>query len=143
MTGRAGGKPIRLASKSVRCRAVIDRALAMPGFRGVLAYTLPEALWLAACGTSDDILVAYPTADRAALASLAADPAAAAAISVMVDCVDHLDLIEKAAAGVADPRPVRVSIDIDAGFVALGGRFRAGARRSPVRTPAQAAQLGR
>jgi D-serine deaminase-like pyridoxal phosphate-dependent protein len=60
-----------------------------------------------------------------------------------VDCPEHLDLIEKAAAGVPDPHPVRVAIDIDAGFVALGGRFRAGARRSPVRTPAQAAELAR
>jgi D-serine deaminase-like pyridoxal phosphate-dependent protein len=147
MTGRAAGKPIRLASKSVRSRALIERVLRMPGFRGVLAYTLPEALWLAAVGTSDDIVVAYPTADRTALARLAGDPAAAAAISVMVDCADHLDLIEKAVlagrdgASVDNPQPVRVSIDIDAGFVTLGGRFRAGARRSPVRTPAQAAEL--
>jgi D-serine deaminase-like pyridoxal phosphate-dependent protein len=141
MTGRAAGKPIRLASKSVRSRALIERVLRMPGFRGVLAYTLPEALWLAAVGTSDDIVVAYPTADRTALARLAGDPAAAAAISVMVDCADHLDLIEKAAASVDNPQPVRVSLDIDAGFVTLGGRFRAGARRSPVRTPAQAAEL--
>jgi D-serine deaminase-like pyridoxal phosphate-dependent protein len=141
MTGRASGKPIRLASKSVRCRPLIERVLRLPGFRGVLAYTLPEALWLAASGTSDDIVVAYPTADKTALAALAADPAAAAAISVMADCAEHLDLIEKALAGVADPRPVRVSIDIDAGFLALGGRFRAGARRSPVRTPDQAAAL--
>ena len=36
----------------------------MDGFRGVLAYTLPEALWLAGAGTGGDILVAYPTADR-------------------------------------------------------------------------------
>jgi D-serine deaminase-like pyridoxal phosphate-dependent protein len=141
MTGRAAGKPIRLASKSVRSRALIERVLRMPGFRGVLAYTLPEALWLAAVGTSDDIVVAYPTADRTALTRLAGDPAAAAAISVMVDSADHLDLIEKAAASADNPQPVRVSLDIDAGFVTLGGRFRAGARRSPVRTPAQAAEL--
>jgi D-serine deaminase-like pyridoxal phosphate-dependent protein len=143
MTRRAAGTPIRLASKSVRCRALIARVLAMDGFRGVLAYTLPEALWLAATGTSDDIVVAYPTADQTALAALAASPAAAAAITVMIDSTDHLDLIEKVTAGVADPRPVRVAIDIDAGFQALGGRLRAGARRSPVRTPAQAAALAR
>jgi D-serine deaminase-like pyridoxal phosphate-dependent protein len=141
MTSRAGGKPIRLASKSVRCRALIEQVLTLDGFCGVLAYTLPEALWLAARRTSDDIVVAYPTADKSALATLAGDPAAAAAITVMVDCADHLALIEKAAASIADPQPVRVSIDIDAGYAALGGRLRAGARRSPVRTPAQAAAL--
>jgi D-serine deaminase-like pyridoxal phosphate-dependent protein len=143
MTRRAGGKPIRLASKSVRSRHLIELVLAMDGFRGILAYTLPEALWLAACGTSDDIVVAYPTADAGALARLAGDADAAASIAVMVDCSDHLDLIEKAAAGVANPHPVRVAIDLDAGYEALGGKFRAGARRSPVRSPEDAAALGR
>jgi D-serine deaminase-like pyridoxal phosphate-dependent protein len=141
MAGRAAGKPIRLASKSVRCRYLIEHALRMAGFRGILAYTLPEALWLAATGTCADIVVAYPTADQHALGRLAGEPAAAAAVTVMVDCADHLDLIEKAAAGLADPQQVRVAIDIDAGFEALGGRFRAGARRSPIRTPAAATQL--
>jgi D-serine deaminase-like pyridoxal phosphate-dependent protein len=143
MTRRAGGKPIRLASKSVRCRHLIERVLQADGFHGILAYTLPEALWLAQCGTSDDIVVAYPTADRSALARLAGDAGAATAIAVMVDCTDHLDMIEKASAGVANPHPVRVAIDIDAGYVALGGRLRAGARRSPVRTPADAVTLAK
>jgi D-serine deaminase-like pyridoxal phosphate-dependent protein len=143
MTRRAGGKPIRLASKSVRCRHLIEQVLQADGFHGILAYTLPEALWLADCGTSDDIVVAYPTADRSALARLAGNAGAATAIAVMVDCTDHLDMIEKAAAGVANPHPVRVAIDIDAGYVALGGRLRAGARRSPVRTPADAVGLAK
>ena len=43
---RAGGKPIRVASKSLRVPALIARALAHAGFSGVLAYTLREALWL-------------------------------------------------------------------------------------------------
>ena len=81
MVRRAGGKPIRLASKSVRCRPLIEQVLALDGFRGVLAYTLPEALWLADCGTSDDIVVAYPTVDRAALALLAGDARMASARS--------------------------------------------------------------
>src|ERR1022692_582388 len=143
MTRRAGGTPIRLASKSVRCRRLIDDTLALDGFRGILAFTLPEALWLAECRTSDDIVVAYPTADTAALARLAADPAVAMAITVMVDSVEHLDLIARAAATVPNPQPVRVAIDIDAGYQVLAGRLRAGARRSPVRAPVQAAALAR
>ena len=156
MTRRAAGKPIRLASKSVRCRELIGQVLGTDGFRGVLAYTLPEALWLAGRGTggdgnaddgiahdgiADDIVVGYPTADRTALARLAGDPAAAAAITVMVDCPEHLDMIEKAASGADRPSPVRVCIDIDTGYLALGGLLRAGARRSPVRTPGDAAAL--
>ena len=143
MARRAGGKPIRVASKSVRCREVVSRVLAMDGFRGIMAYTLPEALWLAGSAASDDILVAYPTADSGALGQLAGDPAAAAAITVMVDCPEHLDLIEKAVASVTEPAVVRVCIDIDTSYIALGGRIRVGARRSPVRTPAGAAELAR
>jgi D-serine deaminase-like pyridoxal phosphate-dependent protein len=141
MTRRAAAKPIRLASKSVRCRALIEQVLAMAGFRGVMAFTLPEALWLAAHGTSQDILVAYPTADWAALARLAADEAARAAITVMIDCPEHLDMIERAAASAAAAGPIRVCIDIDTSYVAVGGLLRAGARRSPIRTPADAAAL--
>ena len=120
------------------------RRRAGPGrLPGILAFTLPEALWLAAQGSCDDIVVAYPTADRAALARLASYPAAAGVITVMVDSPDHLDLIEKARAAVPDPAPVQVCIDIDTSYRALGGLVRAGAYRSPVRTPADAAALAR
>jgi D-serine deaminase-like pyridoxal phosphate-dependent protein len=120
---RAAGKPVRLATKSVRCRPLIDRALAA-GLRGLLAFTLPEALWL----DRDDVVVAYPTVDRAALASLTDR------VTVMVDSLEHLDLL---------PRPARVCLDVDAGWWLLGGRIRIGAKRSPVRTPEQAAALAR
>jgi len=132
---RAGGKPVRLATKSVRCRALQARALGA-GFRGQLCFTLPEALWLAGEGDRD-LLVAYPTADRAALRALAHGPHAAT-IAVMVDSVAHLDLIAAAAAGGA---AVRVAIELDAGWWPLGGRLRVGAKRSPVHTPEQAAAL--
>ena len=62
-----------MATKSLRCRYLIERALATPGYRGVMCYSLAEALWLHAAGTSDDLLVAYPTVDRRALRALAAD----------------------------------------------------------------------
>src|ERR1700753_2477032 len=69
---RANGVPIRVVSKSLRCRTLIERVLARPGARGVMSYSLAEALWLHATGTTDDLLVAYPTADRSALRRLAA-----------------------------------------------------------------------
>jgi D-serine deaminase-like pyridoxal phosphate-dependent protein len=143
MTRRAAGKPIRLASKSVRCRALLERVLGISGFRGILAFSLPEALWLAGQGVSDDIVVAYPSTDRTALSRLASYPAAAAAITLMIDSPDHLDIIEKAAAAVTDPAPVQVCLDIDTSYRGPGGVIRAGARRSPVRTPAEAAALAR
>ena len=144
MHARAAGKPIRLASKSVRCRALQERVLARPGFRGTFAFTLPEALWLAARGARD-ILVAYPSADRHALGQLAGSAGlgtAGARVTATVDCVAHLELIESARAH-ADGAPVRVCIDIDAGWRALRGRLRVGAKRSPLHTPTQAAALAR
>ena len=143
MIRRAAGKPIRLASKSVRCRALLEQVLGTSGFRGILAFALPEALWLAEQGASDDIVVAYPSTDRAALTRLASHPVAAGSITVMIDSPDQLDIIEKAAAAVTDPALIQVCLDIDTSYVGLGGMMRAGARRSPVRTPAEAAALAR
>ena len=65
---RGAGVPLRLASKSVRVRELADRAL-RGGFRGTLCFTLPEALWLASEGGSD-LVVGYPSVDRAALRQL-------------------------------------------------------------------------
>src|SRR4029079_19204854 len=71
MLAQAGGLPIRIASKSMRSTAVLRRILDLdPGFRGVMAFTAPEAVHLAAQGF-EDILVAYPTVDRAAIAKVA------------------------------------------------------------------------
>jgi D-serine deaminase-like pyridoxal phosphate-dependent protein len=135
---RAGGKPVRLASKSVRVRALIDRALDA-GLQGILAFTLPEALWLAGHG-HDDVVVAYPTADRRALGELAGG-AARERVTVMVDSVAHLEAIR--AAGATAGAPVKVCLDVDAGWWPLGGRIKIGAKRSPLHTPEAAAALAR
>jgi D-serine deaminase-like pyridoxal phosphate-dependent protein len=143
MLERAGGKPIRVASKSIRCRALLETILRRdPGFAGVMTYTLPETLWLAEQGF-EDLLLAYPTADAGALRELALRAAAnpGAAPVVMVDCVRHLETIESVlGTGAA---PVRVCIDVDAGWWALGGRIKVGVKRSPVRSVEQAVELAR
>ncbi|MFI8961945.1 amino acid deaminase/aldolase [Streptomyces sp. NPDC053493] len=139
MVRRAGGKPVRLASKSLRCRALIDDVLRLPGFSGILAFTLPEALWLARGNPDADVLVGYPTADVPALRELAADEAAAARITVMVDSLEHLDLLAEAL-GPSGP-PVRVCLDLDASLRLLGGRVHLGMRRSPLHAPEQARAL--
>ena len=100
MERRAAPKPIRLASKSVRCRALQERVLARPGFAGTLAYTLPEALWLAGHGF-EDIVVAYPTADRGALLELArlTVERPQTRVAIMVDSLAQLDLLDAAIGG--------------------------------------------
>jgi D-serine deaminase-like pyridoxal phosphate-dependent protein len=136
---RAGGVPIRVVSKSLRCRALIERVLARPGYRGVMSYSLAEALWLHASGTTDDLLVAYPTADRAALRALAADDAARQHITLTIDSAGHLDFID-ATLGAGHPA-VRVCLDLDMSWRPLpyGPVVHVGTWRSPLRTPAEAA----
>jgi len=120
----------------VRSREVIEAVLRLRGFRGVLAATLPEGLWLSA--TVDDVLVGYPTADRSALRALAADERALARVTLMIDSLEHLDLIDAAVTG---HPPIRIALELDASFEL--GPLRAGVRRSAVREPAQLAALAR
>lgn len=133
---RAGGLPLRLATKSVRCRWVLDRAEL--GFAGLMTYSAAESLWLARHGHRD-LLLAYPTADRAALAELVADPQLRERVTVMVDHPEHLDLL--LAAGAGPRRPVRVCLDVDASLRV--GPVHVGVRRSPIHSPAQAAAAAR
>ncbi|PWR08324.1 alanine racemase [Micromonospora acroterricola] len=137
---RAAGKPVRLASKSVRSRELISRALARPGWRGVMAFTLPEAIWLVRAGVSDDVLVAYPSADRAALAELAADPTLASAITLMIDGTGQLDLIDAVRAP-GQRAELRLCLDLDASWRPLRGRVHVGVRRSPVHSARAAGAL--
>jgi len=140
---RARGVPIRVASKSVRCRAVLEEVLGSQltghgGFAGIMSYSLREALWLAGHGARD-ILLGYPSVDRAALAELAADATLLDSITLMVDDVAQLDLI-RAAVGGAGISP-RVCLDVDASLRI--GPLHLGVRRSPIRTPEQAERLAR
>lgn len=139
MVVRAGGLPIRIATKSVRVREVIDATLRVPGYRGLLAFTLAEALWLAE--DHDDIVLAYPTADRPGLERLLADEQAAARITLMVDDESQLDLIDAVVAPARRPR-VRIAIDADASWRAPGlGHI--GVFRSPLHTPEEVARFAR
>jgi D-serine deaminase-like pyridoxal phosphate-dependent protein len=128
MLARAAGKPIRVATKSVRCRPLLDAIAARDErFRGLMTFTLRESLWLG----RPDMLLAYPTADRSALAEMGEDGPV-----LMVDCVEHLDLI-----GSAARVPVRLCIELDLSYPLLGGRVKVGVKRSPIRTPEDAVRL--
>lgn len=131
LEARAGGTPLRVASKSVRVRDLLTRILERPGWAGVLAYALDEALWLHDQGVSDDIVVAYPTADRAAIDRLGRDDEAAAAVTVMIDDVAQLDLVD-AVRPPAARAPIRVCLELDAAWRPAGRTVHVGTRRSPV-----------
>ncbi|RMI35071.1 amino acid deaminase/aldolase [Nocardia stercoris] len=136
---RARGVPIRVASKSVRVRAVLEEVLgseltAAGGYRGIMAYSPAEALWLHQHGARD-ILLGYPTVHRSAIAKIGADESVRAAVTFMVDDITQLDLLRT----VAGPGPLRVCLDVDASLRL--GPLHLGVRRSPLRTPEQAAEL--
>jgi len=137
MVRRAAGTPIRIASKSVRVRSVVEALLQRPGYRGVLAYTLAEALWLA--DTVDDVVVGYPTAERGGIRRLGTDPDLASRITLMVDSPQQLDLVDDVLPA-SRREEIRVCLELDASWAApvLG---HLGVRRSPVHEPADAGAL--
>jgi len=141
MLRRAGSKPIRVASKSLRCRSLLRAIFERDArYQGLLTFTLPETVWLAQAGFSN-LLLAYPTTDREALRKLAeltaADPSGAPI--VMVDSTEHLDLIETAVGDVA--APIRLCLDLDASLWLGKGKVKIGPKRSPIHTPEQARAL--
>ncbi|MFN3602201.1 MAG: alanine racemase [Dietzia sp.] len=137
---RARGTRIRIASKSVRSRGVLEAVLG-PQLRGddtvggIMAYSLAEALWLVDAGC-DDVLLGYPTVDRGTLARLGADPTALAAVTLMVDDVRQLEIARESGAHGA-----RVCVDVDASLRL--GPIHLGVRRSPLRGPADVEPLVR
>jgi D-serine deaminase-like pyridoxal phosphate-dependent protein len=140
MLALAGEKPIRVASKSVRCRGLLSAILERnQRFQGLLTFTMAETVFLLGHGF-ENLVLAYPTADREAMEQMVMKTAAQrSAPALMVDCVEHLDLIES----VLGPKapPVNVCIDIDAGWWPAGGRLRIGPRRSPVHDVKDAVEL--
>lgn len=133
---RANGVPVRVATKSVRVRSIVERTLARDGFAGVMTYSLAESNWLADAGI-DDILLAYPTTHRVALKDLCAKERRLAAITIMVDSVASLDFID-ATIGIGHP-DIRVCIDVDSSLKL--GPVHLGVRRSPIHTARSAAKL--
>ena len=133
---RAGKVPIRVASKSVRVRSIIERTLQRDGFAGVMSYSLDESVWLADHGV-DDILLAYPTASASGVRALVADDRRLAAITLMVDSPRTLDLLDHLAGD--GHAAIGVCLDVDASLKL--GPVHLGVRRSPVHSADDAATL--
>jgi len=137
LVDRAAGRPIRVASKSVRCRSLLRRVLDRPGFAGVMAYAVPEAVWLVRQGFTD-VFVAYPSVDREWLRTVAADAHLRDEISVAVDSVEQVRFLADL---LGQDSGVRVVLDVDCSLRI--GRVHLGVRRSPLRSPADALAVTR
>lgn len=136
------GKTLRVASKSVRHTGLLRRILARGGdaFRGLMCYSAEEAAFLAADGF-DDLLVAYPTVQREALAALAGVAARGGTVWCVVDCIEHLQALD--AAGRAAGCAQSAVLEVDVSLRRLGGRVHLGVRRSPLRDARDAVALAR
>jgi D-serine deaminase-like pyridoxal phosphate-dependent protein len=135
---RTAGKRLRVASKSLRCPALIARVLerAPDVAGGVMTYTAEETAYWAEAGR--DALLAYPTVQRADAQSLARANKKAPAGTVVDDPAQLPALAEAAR---AEGTRIPVVIDVDMSW-RLGG-LHVGVRRSPLRDPDAVVALAR
>lgn len=128
IAAKAGGKYIRVASKSLRCVEAMRRVLAADAcFQGLMCFTTREAVYLAGQGFRD-LLIGYPAYHAHDLESVARATAEGAQITLMVDSIAHIDQIERVANQYQVDLPVCLDIDMSVDFPGL--RF--GVWRSPL-----------
>jgi D-serine deaminase-like pyridoxal phosphate-dependent protein len=130
---RGAGKRLRVATKSLRCPALLERIRARAGetLRGLMTCSARESERLAEMGWKD-LLLAYPTLAAGDAAALARAGAAA-----LVDDQAQLAVL----AGAARGGELRVVIDVDMSLRLAGAHV--GVRRSPLREPAAVVALAR
>ena len=127
---RIGGKRVRIATKSVRCPALLELIADAAGgvIVGAMAYAAAECPLLVAHGF-DDILIAYPTVQASDLACVADANRRGATARLVVDCTEHVDAIARAAREESVRLPVVIDVDVS---YRPGGPVHLGVRRSPL-----------
>lgn len=130
---QAGGISIRIASKSVRCRYLIDYIKdKLEQCAGVMTYHGQEALWLS--DQSDDHhLIGYPVVDKNILRDIGLAGKKGKKITLMVDEPAHLRLLQLIAEETDTVFSVCLDIDLSVDF----GPLHFGVWRSPVRNVEQ------
>lgn len=131
---RANGTTVRVASKSIRCVSLIKKVFSSSEqFRGIMCFTLPEALYLNQYGF-DDLLVGYPTMQEQQITEACIEIRKGKTIVLMVDSVEHIQCINTIAEKHNIVMPVCLDVDMSSDFPAL--RF--GVWRSSITSPEQA-----
>lgn len=109
---RAGNKKIRIASKSVRSLALLQRIQSTdPKFQGIMCFTAPEAVYLSQQGL-DDLLLGYPCWHQDQLAAICQEIRAGKTITLMLDSVEHVDHLEEIARQQQVILPVCLDLDM-------------------------------
>ncbi len=102
-------KKIRIATKSIRSKEILRRILSTNDhFEGLMTFDLREALWLREEGFKN-ILMGYPTHDIETLNEYAKKPDE---ITLMVDLVEHLVLLQELAQKHQSVMDICIDIDL-------------------------------
>jgi D-serine deaminase-like pyridoxal phosphate-dependent protein len=134
---RAGGKRVRIASKSIRSLPLIELILASnPAFQGIMCFAAPEAVWLSRRGL-DDLLLGYPCWHAAHLNDICGELRQGKTIVPMVDSIAHVEHLESCAAANDVVMPLCMDLDMALDLPGL----HVGVWRSSVRTVEQVLQL--
>lgn len=129
---RESGLTVRFATKSIRVVRLIERALSAPNARGLMCFAVREAAALASRGL-DDLFVAYPTLELAAIETLADLTANGKNVSLAVDSRDAIARLSNVARRRAVALRVVLCTDMSLRFGY--GHVHLGVRRSPLHDP--------
>ena len=141
MAELAGAMRVRVATKSLRVPALLQRVLAHgPPYAGLMTYSAPETLALAELGF-DDFLLAYPTHSPADLQALRQVHQRGCTVRAMVDSAQGIAAVAKTMDGVARPFPV--VLDLCVALRPVGSVLHMGVRRSPLRSVDALLELAR
>lgn len=125
---RTKGKKIRIASKSIRCEYILKHILqSSPVFQGLMTFTGKEALTLLDNGY-DDVLMGYPVVNPKDIEGFCLATKAEKSAVLMVDDVEHFQLIQKEAEKHQVVQPVCIDVDMSSDYP--GVHF--GVYRSPI-----------
>ena len=112
MLARARGKKLRIGTKSIRSKTILDMVLArLPAYAGLMTMSSRETLWLAKLGYRD-LVIGYPMLNSKELSDLATAVAGGADLTLMADLAEHLDRYEAVAR--AHGIQFTVCLDLDA-----------------------------
>ena len=130
---RVGSKKIRVATKSIRSRGILQYILDSSSiFQGLMTFTGKEALTLIDNGF-DDILMGYPITNPKFIEGFCKATQNGKSAVLMVDSIAHFELIENQAKKLDVIQPVCIDLDMSSDY--LGLHF--GVYRSPINTVAK------
>jgi D-serine deaminase-like pyridoxal phosphate-dependent protein len=108
---RAQGKPVRIASKSVRSVELLKRIFERsPKFQGIMSYSALEAEYLLK-NNFNNILIAYPIVNEQLIELLIPYIQMKKNIYFMIDSIDHVELYDRI--GIKNDVEFQLCLDID------------------------------